>query len=491
MSTKKLAQLSMFSLFMLYVVVILLSFASYLYNIYTSDIPIDFRHDRPITIASVCYFFALCIFLFCKRNLFWFLFPVVILTVPNAFNSLFPGVFLSPMSDKTNASFSFISHIDIFVIFYLFLKKKINLECSHVPYRYYSFLIYVSLLMIVPLILLCVKHVLKGGDYIHIINGAYQFRYVVLLLLIGAELYTKRNVKLFLTGCMVAIPLLFFEGAISTILAGKNIVGEMFSGNFANNVFGNSASMLFILFLCLARQNQGLVSRVSLIVTSLLCLVIVLMTDVRAALLASIIGSIIVLVYNYLTAFRVLVATGVLVTCLGFFLFHDKEILGYMYTTYNSVEIIINAGYANNDLAIDPTNSSMLTRIAIWKGTIMMILDNNLLGIGTGQWNYLKSEYGIPFNVLLDTHNDYLNYLVQYGVISGSVLIFMFFLLPIIKMLNFKSKINYANEYYIALMVFGVTCLTNANTNKHQVMMLFLVLLLLGRMKEEKTKQIT
>ncbi|GAA4348848.1 hypothetical protein GCM10023150_12650 [Kangiella taiwanensis] len=289
----------------------------------------------------------------------------------------------------------------------------------------------------------------------------------------------------------MAIPLLFFEGAISTILAGKNIVGEMFSGNFANNVFGNSASMLFILFLCLARQNQGLVSRVSLIVTSLLCLVIVLMTDVRAALLASIIGSIIVLVYNYLTAFRVLVATGVLVTCLGFFLFHDKEILGYMYTTYNSVEIIINAGYANNDLAIDPTNSSMLTRIAIWKGTIMMILDNNLLGIGTGQWNYLKSEYGIPFNVLLDTHNDYLNYLVQYGVISGSVLIFMFFLLPIIKMLNFKSKINYANEYYIALMVFGVTCLTNANTNKHQVMMLFLVLLLLGRMKEEKTKQIT
>ena len=75
---------------------------------------------------------------------------------------------------------------------------------------------------------------------------------------------------------------------------------------------------------------------------------------------------------------------------------------------------MIEFGYNTELLRLNYESSSITTRFLLWLSSFDMICDYILIGVGTSNWNYLKTEYGIPFNVLLDPHNDYITILTYY-----------------------------------------------------------------------------
>lgn len=79
--------------------------------------------------------------------------------------------------------------------------------------------------------------------------------------------------------------------------------------------------------------------------------------------------------------------------------------------------------------------SSVRTRMALWQASLAMFADRPVVGVGWGQWNWLKAQYGVEFDVLLDPHNGYLWALAEGGVVGlivvyGGLLGFLLWLRP-------------------------------------------------------------
>jgi O-antigen ligase len=108
-----------------------------------------------------------------------------------------------------------------------------------------------------------------------------------------------------------------------------------------------------------------------------------------------------------------------------------------------------------------------------------MASENPLAGVGAGRWNRYKNEYStdevIP-KVLLDSHNDYLALIAQYGILCGIILAWVAFFYPFY--LYFKRDIrNYGALSYLFVINFamGVAAISNAGFFKHQVSALLLL----------------
>lgn len=68
-------------------------------------------------------------------------------------------------------------------------------------------------------------------------------------------------------------------------------------------------------------------------------------------------------------------------------------------------------------------DNSIIYRFMLFSASYEMFAENPLLGIGWGQWNWRKGEFGAPFKVLLDSHNGYLWSLAEGGLL-GFLLIY-------------------------------------------------------------------
>ncbi len=472
----------------LYLSILFLCFASYWYNYYSYHIKIDIRYERLITAFSMCYFFILIIVSTIKKNFFWFILPFVILTVPNAVNSVFPGIYLAPEWDRGNASFSFISHIDIYFFTHIInehIKKKKNVLFVDKNIGRLSWL---AFFLGIVLILRAIVAILNREDYLLIINGAYQFRYLALLLLFSSQLFSLESTKLFLMGLLFSIPLLALESIVSTFLSGGVFFGELKSGNFANNVFGNLLAFLFVFFW--VARGKVIESNFYYNIILTLLFIMILSTGVRGAILSTLVGFISFYFVVRISIGRLLLIffITIILAYLIYILLDLNYLFSYLFDLSQSFQLVLEKGYGSAGISIDAENSSLITRVAIWKGTFAMAIDNWVLGIGTGQWNYLKIEYGIPFTVLLDPHNDYLNFICLYGFLVGTLCSYFFYFKSIGYVLFNKIKSENINPYYIALFSMSVSSLTNANTNKHQVFMMVAIFLVLGLHYQSKQR---
>lgn len=96
------------------------------------------------------------------------------------------------------------------------------------------------------------------------------------------------------------------------------------------------------------------------------------------------------------------------------------------------------------DLKVEASEKSFTVqeRVLLWKGTALMIQDNNLLGVGPGNWKILFPKYGsdiwrarqglVQFQ---RPHNDFLWVLSEQGIIGLLSYVFMFLV-----MINFALK---------------------------------------------------
>ena len=98
------------------------------------------------------------------------------------------------------------------------------------------------------------------------------------------------------------------------------------------------------------------------------------------------------------------------------------------------------------------------------------------LGIGTSNFNFLKAEYGFDMPVFIDPHNDYLNFLIQYGVIGGLFFVILIFVYPV--MICQRLKVYGERITFTQMIIFSfLTSITNSNFNKHQFFFIFIFIL--------------
>jgi O-antigen ligase len=461
-----------------YASLLILCISSYTLNILDKSTLIEFRYDRIITIISLAYFSILLIVSLQSNKMFWFLLPFVVLTVPNAVNSIFPGFFLTHQGERGNASFSFISHIDLYLIsnflINVFRDKRISIEKE----SNFKLLKCICLFLTIGLLYRSFDLILNGKDFIYALNGAFHFRYTFLILLISYQLTSKVNEKSFTNGLLLSIPVLALESVISTHLAGASLIGELRSGNFANNVFGNFLAFLFI-YLFILKKEMTLGWPLHVFICTLL-FILIIMTGVRGAIISLVLGFIAYFFFIRVGSIKLFsYVLLLLLSSVGLLFAFDLEwISEYISVLIESFTIVLQEGYGADGIKIDDNNSSLITRIAIWKGTFLMAIDYWFFGVGASQWNYLKEAYNIPFKVLLDPHNDYLNFFCLYGI-PGLLFIYAIYIKPV-KSVLFNKVIKNINPYQLSLFTLCISSLTNANNSKHQVFAIVIIFVVLS-----------
>lgn len=86
---------------------------------------------------------------------------------------------------------------------------------------------------------------------------------------------------------------------------------------------------------------------------------------------------------------------------------------------------LVSENYSDpSSILVTPESSSMITRLILWLGTFDMIKEHPGLGVSPGNWAFHKQQYFIPFEDILDPHQDLLNYLSSYGVLPGAYFYF-------------------------------------------------------------------
>lgn len=101
----------------------------------------------------------------------------------------------------------------------------------------------------------------------------------------------------------------------------------------------------------------------------------------------------------------------------------------------------------------DANNQSFSQRLEFYQAAISIIKDNPWLGVGTGRWKsefrnaFIKNKSSLNKNRYASSHNQYLNYLVKFGIL-GFLLILAFLIYPIL-----KTK-KYTDLLFLIFLVF-------------------------------------
>jgi hypothetical protein len=121
----------------------------------------------------------------------------------------------------------------------------------------------------------------------------------------------------------------------------------------------------------------------------------------------------------------------------------------------------------------NPNNQSFSQRIEFVKASLLLIKKNFWLGIGTGNWKIKYAEAYNEMNSKLKpenqgpSHNQYLNYMVKFGVI-GFIFIFAMLLIPIFREGHQKNLIFWLFLISISIANFG-----DANFETHMGLSFF------------------
>ena len=117
--------------------------------------------------------------------------------------------------------------------------------------------------------------------------------------------------------------------------------------------------------------------------------------------------------------------------------------------------------------------NSIIARLNLFDSSINMIKENPLAGIGAGRWNKYKNTYSenkAIDKVLIDSHNDYLAMLSQYGIPLGLLFSYLMFFYPIKG--YYKTKLYTENglQYlFVISFTMGIAAMSNSGFFKHQI----------------------
>lgn len=383
-----------------------------------------------------------------ERN-FWILAPVVIIFVPNAVNHMFPSALMGKGAEAP--PFSFFTHIDI----YLFAGVL-----AHCDFRrpqpaariFFGFIILSALTWVLTIAFA------EGRGWVALF-GSYQLRYAFLLFLLFCYANPIRYQNYFAYSLIVSLLLTCAEASAFTYVNGLD---RFTSGNYGVNTFGAllAAGVAFLLY----KRLPGLAKHVRYPLL-ILFLAACVATRTRFSLVALVVALAVGIALRRRKFSALILGAALFAVLLSAYLFYVPEGISMR---EGLVEVF---GNLSDPQAIEITrqSSSMVTRLILWWATIHMILDHLWLGVGPGNWSYLKYNYGVYFDDILDMHQDLLNYLVSYGLVLGAVFYYTVFVYPLTILLRRKIFSRQYWGWYALILVFAVSGLTNAVTWKHEV----------------------
>lgn len=123
----------------------------------------------------------------------------------------------------------------------------------------------------------------------------------------------------------------------------------------------------------------------------------------------------------------------------------------------------------------NPNNKTLAQRIEYLKASFLIIRENPVFGIGTGNWKikydaaYDKTESKLSYNKRESSHNQYINYIVKFGV-AGFVWILFALIYPLFKTNNNKNIL-----LILFLAVYAFANLGDANMETHMGLTFFTI----------------
>jgi hypothetical protein len=416
---------------------------------------------------SVLLFSSIIILSTIKKQLFFFFLPFIILAFPNVINDFFPSFLMGPISEARVAAFPYITHIDIFLIFGIFLfEKKINQNIQIKES--------IKLILLVSSLILFFLLTIISSNSIELLSlfatGNYQIRYLLLFFLYLIKIKLKPlNYRYIIYGLSFSLLFLLIESSFFTLSNGRN---HLISGTLAANVFANITASITLFFIFLNYKSfefPYLFFHLIKTFTIVIGFLILILNGTRMAIVSFFISGI---AYYLLTFFNVKSIIQFIIRMISFgVLFFTLIFIALQFDRFNSI-LTIFYDLINSKIRLNEDTASLFARLHLYKVSINMIIDNWFIGIGPGRWNFLKYNFDfrqmgtLLTNTLLDPHSDYLSYISQYGLF-GFIMIGFILIKPSIQFLkNPQNVVSYFGLIPFTLMISG---LTNSNTLKHQV----------------------
>lgn len=428
---------------------------------------VDTSEIRLITIVSVMWFGFLLLIGLKDVQTYFLLAPVVIMFIPNAVNDVFPEVRITENFDRTTVFAAIFTHIDFYFLAGI-LKFGINKSGNErfgTPGVKAVLIIYC---MLIPFIYFALEKPALA-------MGLSQVRYALACFLLFSLVEAERYFFWFIKGCVLGLFGVLLESIVYTKTSGLT---RLSSGNFAVNGLGHLFSALSI-FIYFGLENcKDVLSRWMRVIAPVIGIIALLSTGTRSALVA-LAGA------GLLCAFvskrrGIILPVFLIIAVAGFVILADKiEAISRLASVTDKL-FSGNLEIADGTYSEDTT--SLATRFVIWAGSVKMIIDHPMLGVGPGVWNSIKSSYGVWFGVLLDPHNEYLAILTSYGLLFGSAVIGACLIGPVImgmKRFNlsdpfFKPILRSCLWFILSVSISG---LFNASLLKHQMSAIFIMVL--------------
>lgn len=429
---------------------------------------VDTSEIRLITIVSVVWFGFLLLMGLKDIQTYFLLAPVVIMFIPNAVNDVFPEVRITENSDRVTVFAAIFTHIDFYFLAGILkfgikssIREKFGTPGIKVVLFFYC--------MLIPFLYFAQE---KPGLAMGLSQVRYGLACILLFNLVKAEQYFVWFIK----GCVLGLFGVLLESFVYTKTSGLT---RLSSGNFAVNGLGHLFSALSIFIYFGLEDCKDVISRWMRVIAPLAAIIALLLTGTRSALVA-LAGA------GLLCAFvskrrGIILPIFLILAVAGFVLLADKiEAISRLASVADKL-FSGNLEIADGTYSEDTT--SLATRFVIWTGSIKMIIDHPILGIGPGVWNSIKSSYGVWFGVLLDPHNEYLAILTSYGLLFGAAVIGACLIGPIIMgMKRFNLPVPFYRSMLRSCLWFilsvSISGLFNASLLKHQMSAIFIMILL-------------
>jgi len=337
------------------------------------------------------------------------------------------------------------------ILSYEFASKNIYLNCGLIDVTVFALMLLWSILAIK----------LSTIRYYSIKNTAGYFLAFSVLLLVKKNHGIRNNAKNLTIFALVCGVLVSIYAAYQRLTISNSVLGavrpEMYSGRYGA-VFINPnhlASFLIclhpVILVALVKNNIKKTIRILFAILYILIGLAIYSTMSRGGWIGLLIGSLVVLSVRYVRSYRIVTISAVLTAVFAGFV---------IFSCSNQFRSRINS------IAIADSPDSGMFRIWLWKSAFQMWSDNKLIGVGPGQFQARFPQYRpptIPVNPEY-VHNEYLEILVEYGVLGFAALILVLYRIIFIPVLvNIKSliknnKLLISNEGCLILGCIGGIC---------------------------------
>jgi len=430
-----------------------------------------------IEIISLVIFFGSI--LIGNLNMKFYLIMLVfnIIALPSSVDNLIPSVLISSVIDSSKVYFSLITHIDIFLIFGILRYGNLTNKTFDFPkvlkgYKR-AFILSVLLVFISTAINIFTK--VNIHDILIILANSFHVRYALLLILLFNNTAIIDQKKWIFTGITISFFFLIFEASWYSFFFNNET--RLISGTLRNNTFANIMVAVVCLYFFLIIRGK---LHLKYLLAATVFTVAVILTSSRSAILILLMYLIfetfasIWRVLNEKSSKKMILLMGILLaSILLLVIFRPSEKFVWNNFKIKQIDLAQNSFEKIVELEENKFTSSLILRQKHYQTSFNMISSHPYFGIGPGLWNKYKSRYGSTEKNLMDSHNDLLATMSQYGIVIALFFCFCMYMFPylIFKYSNIQIEERKKPENYLFIIniVMFFAGLTNAGLFKHQI----------------------